>query len=84
MKQLTHNDRTLLCALTDIELELDVVDLSTSQIEKIWGSFKTIRDIIYLDETTEPKAETVTGVIVADKSHIKNKQNETKNLQATT
>ena len=51
MKELTDNDRKLLQALTDIEMVLDNVKLSTSQIEKIWGAFKTIQDIVYFDET---------------------------------
>ena len=46
-KELTDNDRKILCALSDIEIALDELELSTPQIEKIWGSFKTIRDIVY-------------------------------------
>jgi len=47
MKKLNDQDRTLLSSLSDIEMVLDHVELSIPQIEKIWGSFKTIRDIVY-------------------------------------
>lgn len=62
MKQLTDNDRKLLCALSDIEMVLDNVELPLPQIEKIWGSFKTIRDVV--------NEETITGVITIPKSHL--------------
>lgn len=58
MKQLNDQDRLLLSSLSDIERVLDNVDLSTNQIEKIWGSFKTIRDIVYGIEE-----ETITRVV---------------------
>ena len=56
MKQLTDNDRKLLCALSDIEMVLDNVELSVPQVEKIWGSFKVIQDIVYTGDI-------ITGVI---------------------
>lgn len=58
MKQLNDQDRLLLSSLSDIERVLDNVELSVPKIEKIWGSFKTIRDIVY-----GVKEETITGVI---------------------
>jgi hypothetical protein len=67
MKQLNDQDRLLLSSLSDIERVLDNVDLSTNQIEKIWGSFKTIRDIVY-----GVKEETITGVITGPKLQSEN------------